>query len=116
MYAAVYQPLVPAAALHSRMPSRRYTYGVLQNLQNERGASCMHLASAGKRTDYERALIAARSAVNLATLIPGTAAEVTAVRRRCDKMLVSVGNELALALGRLDACLLYTSPSPRDRG
>ena len=66
----------------------------------------MHnLSSAGQHQKYAKAVSQARSAVNAhsSTFSPGTFAEVNAVRRRCDEMLVSVGNELALALGQLDA-------------
>ena len=78
---------------------------VLTFLQHERGSTCINLSSAGQHQKYAKAVSQARSAVNAhsSTFSPGTFAEVNAVRRRCDKMLVSVGNELALALGQLDA-------------
>ena len=78
---------------------------VLTFLQHERGSTCINLSSAGQHQKYAKAVSQARSAVNAhsSTFPPGTFAEVNAVRRRCDEMLVSVKNELALGLAQLDA-------------
>ena len=78
---------------------------VLTFLQHERGSTCINLSSAGQHQKYAKAVSQARSAVNAhsSTFPPGAFAEVNAVRRRCDEMLVSVKNELALGLAQLDA-------------